>query len=251
MDIWAACKERISLEPLCHELIRVVESQEQVATNDIVDNLEEQDILEQLLEQSKPELPHSERPLHYLLASPFRYPPLPHGSRFSTRHEPSLFYGSHKKTSAFAETAYYRFLFWMGMCEAPASGKFTTQHTVFGAKYNSSLGLKLQNHPFSDYTDQISDPADYQHSHAIGKAMRELGVHVFEYVSARDKTRGINVGLFTPDALFSSHPSFQEQWLCETSADSVSFYTANNGQISKFPLESYCVNGVFPQVVSA
>jgi len=251
MDIWAACKDRISLEPICHELIRVVESQEQVATNYLVDSFEEQDIIEQLLEQSKPSLPASSRQLHYLLASPFRYPPLPHGSRFSTRHEPGLFYGSHKKTSAFAETAYYRFLFWLGMCEAPSSGKFTTQHTVFGAKYNSPHGLKLQTYPLNDYTNEISDPASYQHSQAIGRAMRELGVQVFEYVSARDKERGINVGLFTADALFSSHPSFQEQWLCETSTNMVSFYTYSDGQVYKYPFNSYCINDIFPQITSA
>jgi len=250
MDIWAACKERISLEAICHELTRVVESQEQVATNYLVDSFEEQDILEQLLEQSKPSLPASDRQLHYLLASPFRYPPLPHGSRFSTRHEPSLFYGSHKRSSAFAETAYYRFLFWLGMSEAPKSGKFTTQHTVFGAKYNSAYGLKLQNYPFSDFTAEISDPGSYRHSHGIGRAMRELGVQVFEYVSARDKDRGINVALFTPDALFSTHPSYQEQWLCETNANMVSFYNYTDGQVYKYPFKSYCVNDVFPQIIS-
>jgi len=250
MDIWAACKDSISLVPICHELTRVVESQEQVATNSLVDSFEEQDILEHLLEQSKPTLPVRDRPLHYLLASPFRYPPLRHGSRFANRHEPSLFYGSHHRSSAFAETAFYRFLFWLGMNEAPKSAKFTTQHTVFGAKYNSPHGLKLQNYPFSDYTPEISDPLSYRHSQALGRAMREFGVQVFEYVSARDKARGINVALFSPDALFSSHPSFQEQWLCETTAKVVSFYSYSDGQVYKYPFESYCVEGVFPQIES-
>lgn len=251
MDIWAACKDRISLEPICHELTRVVESQEQVATNYLVDSFEEQDIIEQLLEQSKPSLPSSNRHLHYLLASPFRYPPLQYGSRFSTRHEPSLFYGSHNKTTAFAETAYYRFLFWLGMSEAPKSGKFTTQHTVFGAKYNSSCGLKLHTYPLSDYSDHISDPTSYHHSQAIGRAMREFGVEVFEYISARDKDHGINAALFTPDALFSAQPTFQEQWLCETNAGMVSFYTYSDGQVYKYPFNSYCIDGVFPDIESA
>lgn len=248
MDIWAECKERFSLESICHELVRVVESQEQVATNSLVESLEEQDLLEQLLEQSKPPIPTLERSLHYLLASPFRYPPLPHGSRFSTRFEPSLLYGSHQKNSAFSETAYYRLLFWFGMSEAPQSGKFTTQHTVFGAKYNTHHGLKLQKYPFSDYTAHISDPASYQHSHALGKEMRDYGVEAFEFVSARDGQAGINVALFTPNALFSSQPSFQEQWLCETNASQVSFYNNRDGQVHKYPCQSFLVDGEFPQV---
>ena len=250
MDVWAACKDRISLETICHELIRVVESQEQVATNYLVDSIEEQGIIENLLEQSKPLLPENNRQLHYLLASPFRYPPLPHGSRFSTRYEPSLYYGAHQKTTAFAETAYYRFLFWLGMSEAPASGKFTTQHTVFGAKYNSTHGLKLQKHPFSDYTDTISNPASYVQSQQIGRHMRELGIQVFEFVSARDTDRGINAALFTPAALFSSQPSFQEQWLCETNAARVSFFTYSDGQVYKYPLQTFFVDGEFPQISS-
>ncbi|MCF6299044.1 MAG: hypothetical protein L3J01_04110 [Thiomicrorhabdus sp.] len=56
------------------KLTRVVESQEQIATNQLVDNLEEQKQLEELLEKSKPKLPSKPNDLHYLLSTPFRYP---------------------------------------------------------------------------------------------------------------------------------------------------------------------------------
>lgn len=54
----------------------MVESQEQVATLQLVDTLEEQALLEELLESSKPPVPADAEPLHYLLKTPFRYPPL-------------------------------------------------------------------------------------------------------------------------------------------------------------------------------
>ncbi|WP_206045364.1 hypothetical protein [Oceanicoccus sagamiensis] len=73
MDIWQACKDRFTLRELNGRLVRVVESQEQVATNHLVDTLEEQHLLEQMLEENKPG--HSHKGLHYLLATPFRYPP--------------------------------------------------------------------------------------------------------------------------------------------------------------------------------
>lgn len=49
---------------------------------------------------------------HYLLATPFRYPPL---KVVGTRSEPSLFYGWPETRTVPAEAASYRFVFWSGM----------------------------------------------------------------------------------------------------------------------------------------
>ena len=62
---------------------RVVEAQHEASTMKLVDGPEEQRLLEQLLEAAKPPLPAAAHGLHYLLATPFRYPPLPGGSRRS------------------------------------------------------------------------------------------------------------------------------------------------------------------------
>lgn len=85
-DIWAAVGAQAQPRPLTGEILRLVESQEQVATNQLVSTLAEQDLLESMLEASKPPLPQGTARLDYLLATPFRYPPLPHGSRFGGRH---------------------------------------------------------------------------------------------------------------------------------------------------------------------
>ena len=50
MDIWAACREAAVPGPLEGELVRIVESQEKIATNAIVESLEEQALLEELLD---------------------------------------------------------------------------------------------------------------------------------------------------------------------------------------------------------
>lgn len=247
MDIWAECRERIAPEQLNGELVRVVESQEQVATNSLVDNLQEQELLEQMLEKTKPALPTGTEKLHYLLATPFRYPPLKTGSRFGTRFEPSLFYGSHILTTALAETGYYRFLFWFGMSEPPVSGKFVTQHTVFGAGYKTGHGLKLQNRPFNKYKKQLTSPDNYSDTQTLGTAMRENNIEAFEYRSARDPERGINVALFIPSTLVANQPLYQQQWLCELNAEQVSFYTAKEGKVHSYPLKVYLVKGKLPQ----
>ena len=91
---WAACLAQVKPHPISGTLLRLVESQEQVATNQLVSSLERQAVLEGLLEATKPRLRVGTEHLHYLLATPFRYPPLKHGSRFGTRSAPSLFYGA-------------------------------------------------------------------------------------------------------------------------------------------------------------
>ena len=62
---------------------RVVESQHRVSTMKLVDTLEEQELLEVLIEETKPQVPPECRRLHYLLFTPFLYgAPYPAGSRF-------------------------------------------------------------------------------------------------------------------------------------------------------------------------
>jgi hypothetical protein len=229
MDIWAACRDAAKPIPLEGELIRFVESQEQIATNALVDSLEEQSLLEALLEQSKPPpLPQTAH-LHYLLATPFRYPPLKHGSRFGTRQEPSLFYGSRDQSAALAENAYYRFVFWSGMLTPPPSGRLTTEHTAFGARYSTQQGLCLYEEPFLGYADRLTNPQDYTDTQQLGQNLRDAGVEAFAYRSARDPAQGINVALFYPRAFSHPTPVWQESWICETSDDKVSFYSKGYG----------------------
>ncbi len=244
IDIWSEVGDQIVPFPIQGELIRVVESQEQIATNSLVNTFAEQDALETMLEATKPPFPAG---LHYLLATPFRYPPLAHGSRFGGRFEPSLFYASQTLTTAFAETGYYRLLFWRGMRVPPPSGKYVTQHSVFGVPYDTSNGLKLQDGPLKLYEKSLTSPSEYTVTQKLGTAMRDAGIEAFEYISARDLDRGINVALFTPDALGASTPTYQAPWLCQTSGAAVSFYTKTDGRVYEYVVDNYLVDGVFPE----
>lgn len=75
------------------EIYRVVEGQYYVATRVLVDSGPEHETLEDILDQSKPAAPtyNSRGALHYLLYTPFRYPPLKSGGRFHSRIEQSIF----------------------------------------------------------------------------------------------------------------------------------------------------------------
>jgi len=242
---WQACLADTAPVKLTGTLLRLVKSQEQVATRQLVASLARQTLLEDMLEATKPRLRKGTESLHYLLATPFRYPSLKHGSRFGTRSEHSLFYGSLTAQTVLAEAAYYRFVFWHGMATPPA-GKLDTQHTLLGAAYRTGQGLQLQAPPFARHRGALASPSDYRASQALGTAMRTAGIEAFEFVSARDPQAGINVALFTPKALARKDPVSQEAWLCELDGERVRFRAARGRDLHDFPLGVFQVAGRLP-----
>lgn len=243
---WSACLDQATPGVVAGTLLRLVEGQAQVATARLVSTLDRQGLLEEMLENSKPPLPTQADGLHYLLASPFRYPPLKHGSRFGRRHEPSLFYGALETTTLLAEAAYYRFIFWHGMT-VPPPRRLLTQHTLFAAAYRADPGLRLHAPPFAAHREVLAHPADYSHSQALGALLRERGVAGFEYVSARDPAGGINVALFTPAAFGAGRPLFQEAWSCETDTGRVAFRAHYGKALFDFPIELFLLQGALPR----
>jgi hypothetical protein len=225
--------------------LRLVESQGQVATNSLVRTLAEQALLEDLIEASKPRVPGPAIGLHFLLATPFRYPPLPWGSRFGRRFEPSLFYAARSIDTVLAECAYYRFVFWSGMAEPPPA-PLDTRHTLFSVAIATSRGLQLQLAPFNEFADVLRDRRFYGATQALGSAMRDAGIDAFEYRSARDPQQGLNVALITPAALATPKPDILDEWLCQTRAGHVSYYSRPGGGVRDFPLESFLVDGELP-----
>ena len=244
-DIWSAVGSEAQARRLTGEILRLVESQEQVATNRLVTTLAEQDLLESMLEASKPPLPRGAARLDYLLATPFRYPPLPYGSRFGGRHEPSLFYASRSIGTVLAESAYYRFVFWQGM-RLPPPGPLRTQHTLFGARLRARRGYALHQPPFDRFRDALASRVDYRPTQALGGRLREAGADAIEYVSARDADGGLNVALYTPAAFGQLRPTFKEEWLCETRAEEVSFYARRDAGLRVFALSQFTVHGRLP-----
>lgn len=185
-------RERIqaALEPLQGTLYRVVESQEEIATTRLVDSIPEQVRLEELLEQSKPARPKDTDQLHYLLATPFRYPPLKYGSRFGRPFEKSLFYGAMTTNTALAETAFYRFVF-ISHLETPFPKPVKTLHTLFGARIHTDKGIRLQKESWQDMHEALASPSDYRTSQNLGSEMREFGVQAFQFLSARALQAGL------------------------------------------------------------
>src|SRR5438067_1217618 len=152
-SIWTRCAGTSELRALRLSPWRAVEAQHQVSTRKLVDTAEEQMLLEELIDRAKP--PDMTRgKLHYLLATPFRYPPLRHGSRFGRRHERGIWYGSETRRTMFAEVAYYRFVFLAGT--RADLGALTTQLTAFTVRAHSARGIDLVSAPFDAHRRTIS-----------------------------------------------------------------------------------------------
>lgn len=247
MDIWQLCDGERQVRPLRGKLLRMAESQAQVATLQLVDNLAEQALLEDLLESSKPPLPEAAEALHYLLKTPFRYPPLRWGSRFGTVHEPSLFYAAMRLETAMAEAAYYRFVLWSGMASAPPSGRILSEHSTFEARYRVERGIQLQQPPFDQHGALLAHPSDYRVSQRLGAVMRTVGIEAFEYRSARCPEGGSNVALYVPTAFAEKRPRNLTAWLCETTDEYVAFKHAQTpDQPRLFHREQFLVQGQLP-----
>lgn len=234
------------LRPLHGTLYRLVESQQQVATLGYVDTLEEQAVLEVLLERSKPPLPAETEGYHYLLRTPFRYPPLRHGSRFGGRDEAGIFYAGLDRQATLAEAAYYRFVFWSSMAVPPPKAVIRSEHSLFSVPYRSRRGISLQAPPYRAARAELASPVDYGPAQALGRRMRAAGVEAFEYFSARDVDGGCCIGLFTPRAFARRAPSSIARWFCELGAERVSFKPAAERDIHHFPRQQFLVEGKLP-----
>ena len=247
IDIWSQVADRITPGLVGGTLTRLVESQEQVATAKLVQgDLDKQAVLETMLEPTKPARRPGTENLDYLLSTPWRYPPLKYGSRYGRRFEPSLFYGALGTGTCLAEGAYYRWVFFTDMQQPPDS--IRSQHTLYQAQYRSEKGLRLQHVPFDQYRAILTHKSNYECSQTLGTQLRNAGIEVFEYPSARDIDGGNNVALFTPAALNSTHAEKQRAWLCTTSAQEVVFsYRGRPTQVHRYSISDYIENDQLPK----
>ncbi|HVF60466.1 MAG TPA: RES family NAD+ phosphorylase [Thermoanaerobaculia bacterium] len=246
--IWTRCAARAEIGRLEARPWRVVEAQHLVSTRKLVDSDAEQQLLEELIERAKPPLPPEPelQRLHYLLLTPFRYPPLRHGSRFGTRAERGIWYGAEELVTAFAEAAYYRLFFLEGSRAAlePVMGDVS----AFRVRVLTERGVDLTREPFAAFAAEISSPVSYETSQQLGRDLRAAEVEAFRYRSARSLEGGANFGLFTARAFASRRPEPPGTWYCVATRGAVEFSRRDvfAHQAHRFPREQFEVGGVLP-----
>lgn len=246
-DIWTRCEGASEVRPLRLEPWRVVEAQHLLSTRKLVDSDAEQIQLEQLIDRVKPPVPEAApSSLHYLLLTPFRYPPLRHGSRFGTTTEPGIWYGSMSVFTALAESAYYRLVFIEG--SGAELGTLRTKLTVYQVRLKADRGVDLSRAPFNTHALEISSPSEYGPPQTLGSAMRTDAVQAFQYVSARDPQQGINVGALDPAVFKGAKPKNLESWHSTADKEGVEFRKLDyfNRVVTRFNRDIFLVGGELP-----
>ena len=190
---------------------RIVEAQHRVPTMRLVDTLDEQRLLEDMLEASKPPLPADATKLHYLLATPFRYPaPPPVGSRFRGIGDPGVWYGADVVHTALAEVAYWRLRF---LADSPATPDLLpVPHSAFRASV-AGQAIVLTQPPFDRQRRQWEDPVSYAATQPLARSAREAGIALIRYRSVRDPEHRPAIAVLTPKAFRKAAPLEQHTWL--------------------------------------
>lgn len=191
------------------DLWRAVEAQHRVSTMVLVDTLDEQALLERILDESKPALDKTQRSLHYLLFTPFRYPPLPNGSRFRGAFDPGVFYGADEVRTACAELGYWR---WRLLADSPQMQSIApVQQTLFKTAARGAA-IDLREPPLSRRRKQWTDPNDYSACQDLARKARAEGVQLIRYQSVRDPQAGGCAAVLTHAAFTRNVPLESQSW---------------------------------------
>ncbi|MBS0288518.1 MAG: RES family NAD+ phosphorylase [Proteobacteria bacterium] len=243
MDIWQLCEGDKQLKPLALKVWRVVEDQSTSSTRQLVSSLEEHEILEQEIENSKPPIRGDCKGFDYLLFTPSRYPPLAYGSRFGQKTEPSLWYGSCELISALAERAYYRFVFILGSDIRTATDRM--YKTAFTVNVDTLKGIDLTQPPFLSYREHISSALSWQFSQPLGSKMRQHSIHAFKYFSARDLD-GYNIGVFSCNAFKNKKPIHYKSLVEFSNPQVVEFIDKEKQDKYIFTINDFILDNKFP-----
>lgn len=197
----------------------MVESQHIAATMKLVDTRDEQDLLESLLESSKPAQPDDTSGLDYLLATPFRYDPKRGGSRFRAATDPGVFYGAESVRTAGAELGYWRWRFLMDAVDLRRIEPVA--HTAFRAEVATDV-VDLQLPPLNVDAAVWQHPTDYGPTQQFARIAREAKLGGILYRSVRDPQPAWCLALLTPTGFVKPRPHPEQQtWYLAVSPQEV------------------------------
>ncbi len=211
--IWTPRAVASEARPRQLRLWRAVEAQHIASTRRLTDTADEQTLLEQLLENSKPALPAGTDQLHYLLSTPFRYPS-PFGSRFRSPIDTGVWYGAKEPRTACAELGYWR---WRFLSDSKGlEGLGPSAQTVFQAGLRGSV-IDLDTTPFAKQARRWQAPNDYTTTQAFGRIARDAQVDLIRYVSVRDPQRGACGAVLSAGAFHPRKPLAHQNWFLTVS----------------------------------
>jgi hypothetical protein len=192
----------------------MVEAQHIVSTLKVVDSLQEQAVLEEELERTKPPIPPECRHLHYLLATPFRYGSVyPTGSRFRRAGRTAgVFYASENPRTAVAELAFHRLLFFARSPATEIPSSAFSEFTMFAVAFGTPRCIDLTAPPLSRDRRTWVHPTEYAPCQALADAARRSEIEIIRYESVRDPDGGANVAFLSCRAFAAKTPQSPQTW---------------------------------------
>jgi RES domain len=211
--IWTPAALLSELNPYNGQCWRLVEAQHRVSTLKLVDTLEEQSVLEELIEQTKPAIPVECRHLDYLLATPFRYgAEYPRGSRFRRAGRTlGVYYAAERPETAVAEMAFYRLLFFAESPQTPWPND-AAEYTAFAAAVATQRNLDLTKQPLLRHRSVWVDPIRYEPCQALAHSARAAEVALIRYESVRDPEAYANVAILECAVFAQPRPLERQTW---------------------------------------
>lgn len=172
-------------------LHRIVEDQaSHTSTRTITDTQDEYDFIEELIEESKPDIPTANH--HYLIRTQFRYP-LPVLPKYAARFRPphfhrNVFYGAFQRYTSFYETAYH----WLRERIHVKGVSLTPEpRTHFTVEFDDSKATDICRHR---EIAKIMDRNDYTRSQEY--VLKNPKVVSIIYPSCRDPKKGTCAAVF-------------------------------------------------------
>ncbi|MCY3727201.1 MAG: RES family NAD+ phosphorylase [Rhodobacteraceae bacterium] len=189
-----------------------MEAQHIISTLQLVDTLDEQYLLEDILEETKPSVPAECIGLHYLYMTPFRYGVYPNGSRFrKAGPTPGVCYVSEEPSTAIIETAFHLLLFYVDSPGTPFPSQ-PSEHTVFDVPVKTSRAIDLTAKPFSDASDLWINPTNYGPCQKLEEMARTEGIQIILYNSVRTPEQKTNAAILNCDAFAELAPKSFQTW---------------------------------------
>ena len=212
LPIWIPDALRSEQRPIDKVFWRCVEAQHVVSTLQLVDTLDEQRLLEDILEETKPPVPPECEGLHYLYMTPFRYGLYPNGSRFRRAGPtPGVYYVSEEPSTAIIETAFHLLLFYAESPDTPFPSQ-PSEHTAFDVPVRADTAIDLMANPFSDVSDIWMHPTNYEPCQALEEAARAESIKLIRYASVRDPDHKPNAAILTCAAFAAPAPTQNQTW---------------------------------------
>ena len=243
---WTAAALRSEAAPHAGLWWRCVEAQHIVSTRALVDSLDDQLLLEDILEDTKPRVPVECEGLHYLYMTPFRYGPYPVGSRFRRAGlTPGVYYAAQRVETALAETAFHTLLFFAESPGTPFPAR-AIAYTAFDVRVKTDAAIDLRTGGFMEHVAVWAHPTDYGPTQALEETAREADVDAILYASVRDPGGGANIALLTCRAFAAKAPRRQQGWKLHFGASGVDAFAGLGGRRFNMPPEAFAYDPRIP-----